>query len=110
MGMRRILVTASATLDFNSPVDVFKSESMLCNKERIPLPRASLFCLGVVINFLIQRAIIFDFEIWELGNFEISLIPSPSLNSTLRVAQASIQFWFFELRQFPNFPILLPEY
>src|ERR1700732_717575 len=48
--MRSILVTASTTEDFSSPEVVFRSASMLCNKDLIPLPRASLsFLLGVVM-------------------------------------------------------------
>jgi hypothetical protein len=66
-------VAASVTFGFRSPVGVFNSESMLCNKERIPFPRASLFCLGDVISEL-YIGLSFDFEIEKLGNWEIEVL------------------------------------
>jgi hypothetical protein len=33
----------STTVGFNCPLPVFRSASMLCNNERMPLPKASLF-------------------------------------------------------------------
>src|SRR5215213_6803866 len=53
IGMRMMLVTASVTFGFKWPAEVFRSASMLCNRERIPFPSASLFCLGVVIYVVI---------------------------------------------------------
>jgi len=35
-GMRKIVVAASITSVFSAPVVVLRSESMLCNNERIP--------------------------------------------------------------------------